>query len=127
MLYEVLSKKSLEELDAALHEAAARHQFGILAVHDLQATMKNKGVDFAKRVLVYEVCNPHQAKAALEANGAVSTALPCRISVYETAEGLKVATLLPTELMKLFGSPELEPVAAEVERVVKAMVNESAG
>lgn len=126
MLYEVLSKKPLEELDAALHEAAARHQFGILTVHDLQATMKKKGVDFAKRVLVYEVCNPHQAKAVLEANGAVSTALPCRISVYESAGGYKVATLLPTELMKLFGSPELEPAAAEVERVVKAMINESA-
>lgn len=126
MLYEVLSKKPLEELDAALHEAAARHQFGILTVHDLQATMKKKGVDFAKRVLVYEVCNPHQAKAVLEANGAVSTALPCRISVYESAGGYKVATLLPTELMKLFGSPELEPAAAEVERVVKAMIDESA-
>lgn len=126
MLYEVLSKKPLDELDAALHAAAARHQFGILTVHDLQATMKKKGVDFAKRVLVYEVCNPHQAKAVLEANGAVSTALPCRISVYESAGGYKVATLLPTELMKLFGSPELEPAAAEVERVVKAMIDESA-
>ncbi len=126
MLYEVLSKKPLEELDAALHEAAARHQFGILTVHDLQATMKKKGVDFAKRVLVYEVCNPHQAKAVLETNGAVSTALPCRISVYESAGGYKVATLLPTELMKLFDSPELEPAAAEVERVVKAMIDESA-
>lgn len=126
MLYEVLSKKPLEELDAALHEAAARHQFGILTVHDLQATMKKKGVDFAKRVLVYEVCNPHQAKAVLETNGAVSTALPCRISVYESAGGYKLATLLPTELMKLFGSPELEPAAAEVERVVKAMIDESA-
>jgi uncharacterized protein (DUF302 family) len=125
MLYEALSTKPLEEIDAGLQAAAARHQFGVIAVHDLQATMKKKGVEFGKRVLVYEVCNPHQAKAVLEANGAISTALPCRISVYQTPEGFKLATLLPTELMRLFGNPELEPVAAEVEQVVKAMIDEA--
>jgi len=126
MLYEALSKKSLEEIDAGLQASAAKHSFGIITVHDLQATMAKKGVEFGKRVMVYEVCNPHQAKKVLEANGAVSTALPCRISVYETAAGFKLATILPKELMKMFNSPELEPVAEEVERVVKAMIDESA-
>jgi uncharacterized protein (DUF302 family) len=44
--------------------------------------MKKKGVEFNDDCWIYEVCNPVQAKEVLAANGAVSTALPCRISVY---------------------------------------------
>jgi uncharacterized protein (DUF302 family) len=51
---------------------------------------------------------------------------PCRISVYRSGDGYKLATILPTALMKLFGSPELEPVAKEVEEVIVAMMQAAA-
>jgi uncharacterized protein (DUF302 family) len=126
MLFEVESKKSLEEIDRGLQEAAARHRFGVIAVHNLKETMKKKGVDFANEIMIYEICNPHQAKKVLEANGAVSTALPCRISVYGSEGAYKLATILPTAMMQMFNLPELEPVAREVEEVVVAMMQESA-
>ncbi len=126
MVFEIASTKSLSAIGEALQDAAARHKFGIIAVHDLKETMKKKGVEFAGECMIYEVCNPHQAKKVLEANGAVSTALPCRISVYRAGEGYRLATILPTAMMSLFGSPELEPVAREVEEVVTAMMRESA-
>ena len=81
MLYTIKSHKPITEIQRGLEESAARHKFGILAVHDLRETMKKKGVDFATDCRIYEVCNPIQAKKVLEANGALSTALPCRISV----------------------------------------------
>ena len=62
----------------------------------------------------------------LEANGAVSTALPCRISVYRSGDVYKLATILPTAMMRMFDSPDLEPVAREVEGVVTAMMREAA-
>lgn len=126
MLFELQSQKTLEQIGKGLEEAAARHQFGVIAVHDLKATMAKKGVDYEGECMVYEVCNPHQARKVLEANGAVSTALPCRISVYRQGEGYKLATLLPTALMALFRSPDLEPVAKEVEQVMVAMMREAA-
>ena len=126
MLFELKTTKSLEEIDQGLHEAAARHKFGIIATHNLKETMAKKGVEFRGECLVYEVCNPHQAKRVLEENGAVSTALPCRISVYRDGEACKLATLLPTALMGMFNSPALEPVAAEVEEVLKAIMEEAA-
>jgi len=126
MLHEIPSKRSREEIDARLHEAAARHKFGIITTHDLKETMKNKGVEFGGECLIYEVCNPHQAKKVLEANGAISTALPCRISVYKAGDEYRLATLLPTVLLRMFGQPELEPVAAEVEAVIKSMMEEAA-
>ncbi len=126
MLFEVHSTKPMEEIDRGLRDAAARHKFGVLAVHDLKETMRNKGVDFAGECVIYEVCNPYQAKRALEANGAISTALPCRISVYREGVGYKISTILPTELMRLFGTPALEPVAREVEADMQAIMAESA-
>ena len=126
MLFEVTSTKSLEDIDRDLQAAAARHKFGVIAVHNLKETMKKKGVDFANDTMIYEVCNPHQAKKVLEANGAISTALPCRISVYRAGEVFKIATILPTAMIGMFNNPELEPVAREVEDVVVAMMKETA-
>lgn len=126
MLFEVSSAKSLEEIDRALQEAAARHRFGILMTHNLKEAMKNKGVDFDGECMIYEVCNPHQAKKVLEADASISTALPCRISVYRAGGGYRLATLLPTALLRMFQKPELEPVAQEVETAIKAMMEEAA-
>ena len=45
--------------------------------------MAKKGVEFAHECLIFEVCQPQQAKKVLDENMSVSTALPCRISIYE--------------------------------------------
>jgi uncharacterized protein (DUF302 family) len=125
MLFELATSKPYPEIDAALRAAAERYRFGILGVHDLRQTMNNKGVDFEREVYVYEVCNPHQAKAVLMKNGAVSTVLPCRISVYRQETGYRVATMLPTAMMQSFGTPELQPVAEEVESILVRMIEET--
>ncbi len=82
MLYRVESKKPLSQVTQDLQIAAQKYKFGVLAVHDLKAKLREKGVDFNRDCLIYEVCNPQQAKKVLEANTEISTALPCRISVY---------------------------------------------
>jgi uncharacterized protein (DUF302 family) len=128
MLLTIHSNRTLPEIEQALHESADRHKFGILATHDLRETMNKKGVEFNTDVRIYEVCNPMQAKKVLEANGAVSTALPCRISVFQAPEGgYNLATLQPTVLMQMFGSAALGPVAQEVEQVLQEMMADAAG
>ena len=126
MVFEIESQKSIAEIDAAIRDAATRHKFGVLSVIDLKAKMQEKGLDFTSECSVYEVCNPHQAKCALELNGAVSTALPCRISVYGTPGALKIATILPTAMMSVFGTAGVDEVAREVETDIVAMIKESA-
>ena len=127
MLYSIKSHKAIAEIQRGLEDSAARNKFGILAVHNLRETMKKKGVEFGMDCFIFEVCNPVQAKRVLEANGAVSTALPCRISVYGAEGDYTLSTILPTAMMKMFDSPGLEPVAQEVEVVVKAMMQDAAG
>jgi uncharacterized protein (DUF302 family) len=126
MLFELTSNKTLEQIDQDLRQAAQRHKFGIIAVHNLKETMANKGVAYEGECLIYEICNPFQAKRVLERNPAVSTALPCRISVYRAGAETKLATLRPSAVLQIFGTPELEPVAQEVEQDILAMMREAA-
>ena len=126
MLHIVESRKSLEQVAKDLEEAVARHKFGVLGVHDLRATMAKKGVEFARECRIFEVCNPHQAKKVLEANLEISTALPCRISVYQEGAVVKLATLKPTALLELYGTPGLKAVAQEVEASLEAIMADAA-
>src|SRR6266542_2657885 len=122
MLHIVESKKPLERVAADLEAAVARHKFGVLGVHDLKATMAKKGIAFARECRIFEVCNPQQAKKVLEANLEISTALPCRISVYEEGGKTRLATIKPTAMLDLFGTPGLKDVAREVEAALEAIM-----
>jgi uncharacterized protein (DUF302 family) len=48
----------------------------------------------------------------------ISTALPCRISVYTEGDKVRLATLKPTVLVSQFNIPDFQPVAKEVEEIL---------
>ena len=84
-----------------------------------------KGVAFAHECLIFEVCQPQQAKKVLDENMSVSTALPCRISIYEENGKTILATLKPTNLLGMFNVPQLEKVAQEVEATIVKIMKEA--
>jgi len=127
MLYQLKCSKPLAEIESALQDSASRNKFGVIAIHDLRETMKEKGVELAMECRIFEVCNPQQAKKVLEIDGAISTALPCRISLYGSEGNYTLATMLPTVMMKSFEKPEIEFVAKEVEDVIVRMMQDAAG
>lgn len=126
MLHVVESRKPLNRVTSDLEQAVTRHKFGILGVHDLKAKMTEKGVSFARECRIYEVCNPQQAKKVLDRNMEISTALPCRISVYEEGGGTRLATIKPTAMLALYGTPELQTVAKDVEATLATIMAEAA-
>ena len=126
MLHIVESRKPLDRVAKDLEEAVARHKFGVLGVHDLKAKLAEKGVVLSRECRVFEVCNPHQAKKVLEANLEISTALPCRISVYEEHGVTKLATIKPSAMLELYATPGLKGVAQEVEATIEAIMAEAA-
>lgn len=125
VLYVRETKGTVDAVGQRLETAVKAHKFGVIAVIDLKGKMAENGVEFRNACKIYEVCNPTQAKRVLEKNMSISTALPCRIAVYEGNNRVKVATMLPTETLGLFSVPDLAPVAQEVERKTKAMMDEA--
>ena len=126
MLVKLSTEKSVSEVATALQAAVAANHFGVMQVHNLQDTMTKKGVAFARQCLIFEVCQPQQAKKVLEENMSVSTALPCRISIYEQGGKTILATLKPTVLLAMFNTPQLGEVAQEVENTILKIMKEAA-
>ncbi len=126
MLYRVESRKSLSQVAHDLEAATQKHKFGVMAVHNLKDKLREKGVHFDRDCLIYEVCNPHQAKKVLDANPEISTALPCRISVYQEGASVVLATIRPSAMLELFDTAGLEAVALEVEEAITNIMDEAA-
>ena len=127
MIYQKATKYSQEEVEPRLREAAQRHKFGVLNVLDMQATLRNKGIEFEKEVRVYDICNPQAAAQALGENLAVATLLPCRIAVYSSAGGSTIAMVNPTDLFASSGLEMTGALAEDVQRTMMAIIDEAAG
>jgi uncharacterized protein (DUF302 family) len=124
----VLTRSTTLPLAAAcqrLVEIAPQHRFGVLATHNLREKMESKGVPFPRECRVIEVCNPQQAQEVLTQSIEISTALPCRISVYEEGGRTILATIKPTSLLTLFGVPGAAAAAQVVEDTMVRIMEET--
>lgn len=126
MLVKLSTDKTVSEAAAALQAAVQANHFGVMQVHNLKETLAKRGVEFAHECLIFEVCQPEQAKKVLDENMSISTALPCRISIYEDGGKTILATLKPTTLLAMFNTPQLEGVAQEVEASIVKIMREAA-
>ena len=126
MKYIVETKKTITQTVNDLENIITKHGFGVLHIHNLKQTMKNKGIDFENECLILEICNPAKAKFVLATDMSLNMALPCRISVYEDDGKIKIGTILPTALLgALSDDKSLKEVAKEVEEISKAIIDEA--
>jgi uncharacterized protein (DUF302 family) len=126
MLIRTPTRRSVEELAERIPKACAEEKFGVLGTIDLRAKLREKGQPYDGACVVFEVCRPDVARQALEAAPEVSTALPCRIAVYERKDGTReIATIRPRDLLALVGAPGLEAAADDVERSLRAIMEKA--
>ncbi len=125
MLVTLHTDKSVRETAVALQAAVVANNFGVLQIHNLKEAIVKKGLEFTNECLIYEICQPLQAKMILEKNMSLSTLLPCRISIYEDGGKTVLATLKPTSLLAMFNLPQLAAIALEVEETIVKIMQES--
>ena len=126
MKYIIETNKSVEQAVADLQTAVTRHKFGVLHIHNLQETLKKKGVDFPNACQILEICNPQNAKDVLTEDMELNMALPCRVSVYSEKGKTKIGMIRPAAMLKaLSDSPKLAQIAKEVEDAIVQMINEA--
>lgn len=119
------TSRPLETVCTRLQEVSAAHKFGVQAVHNLREKMESKGVPFGRECRVIEVCNPKHAQVVLNQSIEISTALPCRISVYEEGGRTVLATMKPSMLLTMFNAPGAAATAQEVEDVMIRIMDET--
>lgn len=126
MYYIVESDKTFEQASNDLDAAVKRNGFGVLHVHDLGETLRNKGIEFPEQCRVFEVCNPKQAAKVLSTDMRLNMALPCRISVFTENGITKIGLIKPARMLAaLSENAQLSEVASEVENKTILMVDEA--
>lgn len=127
MYYIVKTDKPFGQAVTDLDAAVRRHQFGVLHVHDLAATLRSKGQAFGGECKVFEVCSPRHAASVLVTDLRVNMALPCRISVYTENGGTRIGMIEPAKMLaELSDDPALARVAREVGDATRQMIDEAA-
>lgn len=100
MLIESKSPHDFETTVIKFEQEVLRTGWKIPAVHDLQATLHNFGKTVGP-VKVFEVCHPDHAEKVLRESDEriVSTMMPCRVAIYEKADGHVYLSRMNSKLM----------------------------
>lgn len=125
LVYEVKTDKSLDEAIQAVEENLKDNSFGVLWQMNFKETLEGKGLEFEEDFVVLEVCNPKQAKAALEINSHVGYVLPCKMVVRTEKGQTYIGMTSPQALIGLFDQPELDEVADKVADSLKKAIEAS--
>ncbi len=126
MYYIIDSNKSFSKAAADLESVVIHNGFGVMHIHDLGNTLRNKGIEFNEECKVFEVCNPIEAAKVLAVDMRLNMALPCRISVYTEQGKTKIGLVRPTQMLSaLSKDPVLADVAKAVEEKIIKIVDET--
>jgi uncharacterized protein (DUF302 family) len=118
------TNKPFDQVVSAIESNTPKHQFRVLAVHDVQATLAEKGLPRGPLKII-EICNAKFAHQALQKSPEVALFMPCRFAVY--TEGHKTVVKLgrPAMIAEIIPGAGLEELAAGVEATLKQIMRES--
>ena len=127
-MYRVTTQKTVEEAVQAVGSALKENQFGVLWDLDINQKLEEKGIEVEPPFRILEVCSAPRAKQALSQNQRVGYFLPCKVLVYEDRQSHQttIGYAKPDTLMGLLGDERLEPLAEEVDRLLRRAVDQAA-
>ena len=123
--YTVRTTKSYDDAVQAVLDAASANGFRVQFVHDVAATLAEKGFERDPVTLV-EVCNAKHAAAVLSADIRIGLMLPCPVMIYVEDGQVYISTMRPTLLATFFPEAGIEGTAGEVEGAIVRIVDEAA-
>ncbi len=127
MFFESKSKFGFDETVSKLSEIVVNGGWKVTHTHDLQETMKKNNFEVSA-VKVIELCNPKYAYRLLSADELriFSNMMPCRISVYEKADGNTYVSRMNSELFASQIGGVVEEVMSAAYRDAETFINEIA-
>lgn len=126
MYHIVKTDKSFEQAVVKLEESVKNNGYGVLHIHNLGETLRNKGQSFSEECKIFEVCNPVHAAQVLSTDMRLNMALPCRISVYTEKGETKIGVIEPEKMLTALSTDQsLLSTAKQVEEQVLKMIEEA--
>ena len=123
MQYMEATNKSVQEVIDCLKEVTAKYKYGIQHIHNVQETLKSKGIDLGNECQIVDICNPIVAQKFLSEDMSLSIIMPCKISVY-SQDGETIIAM--NSLVQLVDdiNPDLIELAQEVQEQLLEIIDE---
>lgn len=118
------SPYSVEETVEALKRAAIGRNFRIIRTQALEDGLFPEDKQKPGQVIVY-FCNFDLVNRALAIDPRVGLFLPCRVTVYEQDDTVKVVAINPKRLAYLFNNAELNRLCDEMVKTYKTIIEEA--
>jgi uncharacterized protein (DUF302 family) len=123
LAYRLETGKSFGQVISHLEKLTPERGFRILAIHDTQATLAEKGFQI-EPMKIFEVCNAGFAYKALGKNIDTSLFMPCKIVVRSEKGKTLMALMKPSLIADFLPGSGLEELASEVEKQIIGIMNE---
>lgn len=124
LAYRLESEEPFDTVVARLEREAAENQFRVLHVHDVQATLAEKGFE-REPLKIVEVCNSRFAHEALGKDVEVSLFMPCRFVVHSEGGKTVVTLARPSMIADMLPDSGLDELANDVERTLRKVMEDS--
>ena len=123
MQYMEATNKSVQEVIDCLKEVTAKYKYGIQHIHNVQETLKSKGIDLGNECQIVDICNPIVAEQFLSEDMSLSIIMPCKISVY-SQDGETIIAM--NSLVQLVDdiNPDLIDLAQETQETLLEIIDE---
>lgn len=118
------SNKPFDDVVANVEKQSAANQFRVLAIHDVQATLAEKGLT-RDPLKIIEVCNGKFAHEATGKDMNVALFMPCRFAVFTEGDKTIVNLARPSMISQMLPDSGLEDLAASVEVTLKKIMADS--
>ena len=122
--YKLISEKPFDTVVDNIERLTAEHKFRVLAVHNVQHTLAEKGLE-RPPLKIIEVCNATFAHEALKKDVAAAMFMPCKFTVHTDDKKTVVTLARPEMISQMLPNSGLEQLASQVETTLKAIMTES--
>ncbi len=128
MFLQTPSPKPLSETVKAFKEEVAAGGWSILNVTNMAGILSEKGYTLSP-VLIFDVCSGKYSAQILAKDEYrfVTPLMPCRVSIYQTAQGKVIISRLNAKSMASMFSPELADImvksSGEVEVIIEKTIS----
>ncbi|MBI1934632.1 DUF302 domain-containing protein [Candidatus Peregrinibacteria bacterium] len=122
--YTVTTGKDFGFALESVQEEIAKAGMRVLHVHDVQATLAEKGIKRDPYRIV-EFCNAKYASEFLSADPKIGLCMPCKINVYVHEGKVVLSGMRPIVLPQFFPHVDLGNKPQEVDAIVRSIVDKA--
>ena len=122
--YTVTTDKDFDFALARVQEEIAKAGMRVLHVHDVQATLAEKGINRDPYRIV-EFCNAKYASEFLRADPKIGLCMPCKINVYVHEGKVWIVGMRPIILPQFFPHADLGDMPQEVDAIVRSIIDKA--